>query len=140
MTASSYLPAAPVVRRVRGYFEPVNRAGGVPVLFDPAEMGMFGLDAPPAPWISLGWISDFARKAGSKTAPVLTGIPAAVLEQVRETVDAQVSFRFLSWTKLTMALATGSQHMNLMAPAEGAAGAADGGAGVAAVALETGAT
>jgi hypothetical protein len=140
MTATFYLAAAPVVRRVRGYFAPVNRAGGVPVLFDPAEMGRFGLDAPPAPWISLGWIQDFARKAGSKTAPVLTGIPAAVLEQVRETLDAEVSFRFLSWTKLTMALATGSQHMNLLAPAAGAAAVADGGAGASAAGILTGAT
>jgi len=50
---------------------------------------------------------------------VLTGIPSATLEQVRETLEAQVSFEFLSWTKLTMALATGSQHMNLLAPASG---------------------
>ncbi len=40
--------------------------------------------------------------------------------QVRETLEAQVSFQFLSWTKLTMALATGSQHMNLLAAASGA--------------------
>ena len=32
----------------------------------------------------------------------------------------QVSCEFLSWTKLTMALATGSQHMNLLAPVSGA--------------------
>jgi len=140
MTATSYLAAAPVVRRVRGYFAPVNRAGGVPVLFDPAQMGRFGLDAPPAPWISLGWIRDFVRKAESKTASVLTGVPAAVLEQVRETVDAQVSFRFLSWTKLTMALATGSQHMNLLVAATGATVAADGGAGSGAAAIQSGAT
>jgi len=50
-----------------------------------------------------------------------------------------VSFQFLSWTKLTMALATGSQHMNLLAPA-GAAAAADGGTGVAACVVLSGAT
>ena len=140
MAAGSYLAAAPVVRRVRGYFAAVNRGSGTPVLFDAAEMGGFSLDSPPSPWISLGWIQGFARKAGSKTAPVLTGIPAAVLEQTRETLDAQVSFQFLSWTKLTMALATGSQHMNLLAPATGAAAAADGGTGAAAKAVLSGAT
>jgi hypothetical protein len=144
MAAGSYLAAAPVVRRVRGYFAPVNRvgsgSGSVPVVFDAAQAGEFSLDAPPAPWISLGWISGFARKAGSKVAPVLTGVPAGVLEQVRETVDAQVSLRFLSWTKLTMALATGSQHMNLLATATGAAASADGGAGAGAVGIQTGAT
>jgi hypothetical protein len=112
----------------------------LPVLFDPAEMGGFALDAPPAPWVSLGWIQNFARKAGSRTAPILTGIPAAVLEQTRETLDAQLSFQFLSWTKLTMALATGSQHMNLLAPATGAAGAADGATAAAAATILSGAT
>jgi hypothetical protein len=138
--ASSYLAAAPVVRRVRGYFAAVNRGTGTPVLFDAAEMGGFSLDTPPAPWVSLGWIQDFKRVAGSKTAPILTGIPAAVLEQTRESVEAQVGFQFLSWTKLTMALATGSQHMNLLAPAAGAAAAADGGTGVGAKAVLAGAT
>ncbi len=120
--ASTYFSApAPVTRRVRAYFAPVNRTAQTPALFDPSEQGRFSLDAPPAPWISLGWIQNFARKPASKTAPLSTGIPAAPLEQVRETLGAQVSFEFLSWTKLTMALATASQHMNLLAPASGAA-------------------
>jgi hypothetical protein len=140
MTATGYLAAAPVVRRVRGYFAAVNRETGTPALFDPAEMGRFSLDAQPAPWVSLGWVKNFARRAGSKTAPIWTGIPAAVLEQTRETLDAQVSFQFLSWTKLTMALATGSQHMNLLAPASGAAVAADGGTAVTAAMIQSGAT
>ena len=46
---------APVTRRVRAYFAPVNRAAGVPALFDAAQTGGFTLDAPPAPWIDLGW-------------------------------------------------------------------------------------
>jgi hypothetical protein len=140
MVATSYLAAAPVVRRVRGYFASVNRAASVPVLFDAAELGGFSLDAPPAPWVSLGWIEGFSRAAGSKTAAVLTGIPAAALEQTRELLGAEVSFRFLSWTKLTMALATGSQHMNLLAAASGAGAAADGGTGVVAAAIQSGAT
>jgi hypothetical protein len=140
MAASAYLATAPVVRRVRGYFAPVNRGAGVPVLFDAAEQGRFSLDSPPAPWVSLGWIRDFARKAGSRTAPILAGIPAAVLEQTRETLDAQVSLQFLSWTKLTMALATGSQHMNLLVPATGAPAFADGGTAAGAAAIQSGAT
>jgi hypothetical protein len=117
---------APVARRVRAYFAPVNRTAEAPVLFDPSQQGAFTLDSPPAPWIALGWIQNFVRRSASKSAPLLTGIPAAPLEQVRETLQAQVSFEFLSWTKLTMALATGSQHMNLLAPASGAALSADG--------------
>jgi hypothetical protein len=129
-----------VARRVRGYFAPVNRVTATPTLFDPAEHGAFSLDAPPAPWISLGWIHDFTRKSGSKTSSVLSGIPAAPLEQVREILQAQVSLQFLSWTKLTMALATGAQHMNLLAPASGATAAADGARAASAVIPQTGST
>ncbi len=86
MAATWFSAPAPVARRVRAYFAPVNRAAQTPVLFDPSQQGRFSLDAPPAPWISLGWIQDFARKPASKTSPLLTGIPAAPLEQVRETL------------------------------------------------------
>jgi hypothetical protein len=126
MASTWFSAPAPVSRRIRAYFAPVNRATQTPVLFDPSEQGGFNLDTPPSPWIDLGWIQDFVRKPTSKTVALLTGIPAAPLEQVRETLQAQVSLEFLSWTKLTMALATGSQHMNLLAPASGATPAADG--------------
>jgi hypothetical protein len=140
MTVNWFLAPAPVARRVRGYFAPVNRTTQTPVLFDPGEQGGFSLNAPPAPWISLGWIQEFTRKPGSRTAAVLTGIPAATLEQVRETLEAQVSLEFLSWSKLTMALATGSQHMNLLAPASGASPAADGAQAASAVTAQSGST
>jgi hypothetical protein len=70
----------------------------------------------------------------------MTGIPAAPLAQVRESLDAQVSFQFLSWTKLTMALATGSQHINLLAPAAGAALGAEGGPAAAPITIQSGST
>lgn len=140
MAANWFSSPAPIARRVRGYFAPVNRTSQTPVLFDAAEQGAFSLDAPPAPWISLGWIQNFSRRASSKTSPLLTGIPSAALEQVRETIEAQVSFQFLSWTKLTMALATGSQHMNLLAPASGAPPAAVGAQAAAAVTPQSGST
>jgi hypothetical protein len=140
MTATWFSAPAPVTRRVRAFFAPVNRAVQMPVLFDPSEQGRFNLDAPPAPWISLGWVQDFVRKTESKSSPLMTGIPAAPLEQVRETLEAQVSLRFLSWTKLTMGLATGSQHMNVLAPASGATAAADGAQAAAAVTPQSGST
>jgi len=140
MAANWFSSPAPVARRVRGYFAPVNRATQTPVVFDPSEQGGFSLDAPPTPWISLGWIQNFLRKSGSKRSPVLTGIPAATLEQVRETLEAQVSFEFLSWTKLTMALATGSQHMNLLAAANGATPEAAGAQAATAVTPQSGST
>jgi len=138
MAANWFSAPAPMARRVRAYFAPVSRATQTPVLFDPAQQGGFNLDSPPAPWINLGWIQEFSRKASSRTTPIQTGIPAGTLEQVRETLEAQVSFQFLSWTKLTMALATGSQHMNLLAPASGATAAANGAQASAAVALQSG--
>jgi len=140
MAAGWYSGAAPVTRRVRAYFAAVNRAAQTPVLFDPAEQGNFNLDVPPAPWISLGWIQGFTRTTASKSAALMTGIPAAPLGQVRESLDAQVSLQFLSWTKLTMALATGSQHMNVLAPAAGTAPAADGGLAATPITIQSGST
>jgi len=141
MTATWFAAPAPVARRVRAYFAPVNRMTATPVIFDPAEQGAsFNLDTPPAPWISLGWIQNFVRMPASKTTAVLSGIPAAPLEQVRENLQAQVSLEFLSWTKLTMALATGSQHMNLLAPATSATPAADGAQATTAVVVQAGST
>ncbi len=140
MDTNWFSAPSPVTRRVRGYFAPVNRTAQTPVVFDAAEQGGFSLDSPPQPWISLGWIQDFTRKATSKASMLLTGIPAAALEQVRETLEAQVSLQFLSWTKLTMALATGSQHMNLLAPGSGAAPSADGAEAAAAVTPQSGST
>ena len=77
MATNWFSAPATVARRVRGYFAAVNRAAQTPVIFDPSEQGGFSLDAPPSPWISLGWIQEFTRKAGSKSAAVLTGIPAS---------------------------------------------------------------
>jgi hypothetical protein len=140
MTANCVPAPAPVARRLRAYFAPVNRASQTPVLFDAAQQGRFGLDAPPTPWIDLGWIQGFARKATSKVVPVMTGNPPALLEQVRENIDAQVSFEFLSWTKLTMALATGSQHMNLLTAANGSVLQADGAQAAPSIVIQNGST
>lgn len=137
---NGFSAAAPAVRRVRAYFAPVNRATQAPVVFDPSQGGSFNLDVPPAPWISLGCIDGFARKATSKTGAVTAGGPAAALTQVRETVGAEVKLQFLSWTKLTMALATGSQHMNVLCAGTGAGLAALGGQATAAVAVQSGST
>ena len=138
MSATWFQAPAPTARRVRAYFAPINRNAQTPVLFDPAQQGQFSLEAPPAPWITLGWIQNFSRKPLSKSAAVLTGIPAATLGQVRETLEAQVSLEFLSWTKLTMALATGSQHMNVLAAGSGAGASADGLQAAPAVTLQSG--
>ena len=143
MSTTSVVPlsAQPLVtRRVRAYFAPVDRVNRLPSIFDPSVNGQFSPAAPPSPWIDLGWIEDFARKSTSKFTGLVTGSPGVTQFQARETVDATVLFRFKAWSKLTMALSAGSQHMNLLAPAAGAAPNGSGSKGVAAVSLTTGST
>ena len=130
----------PAVRRVRAYFAPVNRGAEQPTIFDPAQEGMFALDTPPVPWIDLGWINGFARKSGTKFEPVRAGAPAIPQMQSRSAVDATLSFQFASWGKLQMALAAGTQQMNLLKVQTGAAAAGSGGVAIAAVALQSGST
>jgi hypothetical protein len=140
-TTITPLPALPPVgRRVRAYFAPVNRAAQQPTLFDPSSNGQFSLDAPPPPWIDLGWIENFARRSTSKFGELVTGSPGTTQLQLRETVDATVSFRFKAWSKLSMALASGSEHMNLIVPAAGGAANGSGAKGVPAVNLTAGST
>lgn len=140
-TAVNVLGAvAPVNRRVRAYFAPVNRAAGAPVVFDAAQAGGFTLDAPPAPWVDLGWCGGFARKSLTKVMALRTGAPSVVQSQARTEVEATVSLEFESWGKLQMALAAGSQQMNLLATAPGAASNGSGGAAAAPVALSAGST
>jgi hypothetical protein len=133
-TAVSVVGAvAPVTRRVRAYFAPVNRAAGVPTVFDAAQRGAFALSAPPPPWVDLGWCSKFVRKSETKVGALTAGAPAMVQSQVRSQVEATVQLEFESWGKLQLALAAGSQQMNLLRTANGAA--ANGSGGVAAVAV-----
>jgi hypothetical protein len=140
-TSTTSLPALPPVgRSVRAYFAPVNRAQKQPTFFDPSVNGRFSIDAPPAPWVSVGWIENFTRRSASKFGDLVTGSPGTTQFQVRETVDATVSFRFKSWTKLSMALAAGSQHMNLLSPASGTNANGSGSKGVPAVSLASGST
>lgn len=134
------ISVATVTRRVRAYFAPVNRATGVPTVFDPAQEGGFSLDAPPAPWVDLGWCSGFSRKAGTKVQPMFVGAPAVASSQVRTEIEATVVLEFESWGKLQMALAAGSQQMNLLATASGTGLNGSGGVAAAAVSLGSGST
>ncbi len=121
-TTATALSLPLITRRVRAYFAPVNRALKQATIFDPAVNGAFNLSAPPTPWVDLGWIEGFARQSGSKVAPLTSGAPAFPLYQVRESTEASVSLAFKSWSKLSMALAAGAQHMNVLAaPSTGAA-------------------
>ena len=130
----------PIVGRVSAYFAPVNRTASQATIFDAAQSGSFALNSPPAPWVGLGWIANFARKCGTKIEPVRTGAPATTQLQARTEIDATVSFAFESWGKLQLALSAGTQQMNLLKVAAGATAEGSGGTAVTAVPLQTGST
>ncbi|WP_263366935.1 hypothetical protein [Edaphobacter bradus] len=144
MSTTAVVAVAPITRRVRAYFAPVNRATQAPSIFDAAQTGTFVLDTPPAPWIDLGWCTKFARRNGvgtkSGVVALRTGAPAMTTCQVRSEVEATVQLEFESWGKLQMALASGSQQMNLLYPAAGATANGSGGTAAAAVPLSAGST
>ncbi len=131
----------PISRRMRAYFAPVNRANESPTIFDPGQCGVFALDAPPAPWIDLGWIGNFRRWYETPTEAVRSGAKAMPDAQFRGPADTRVGFEFRQWGKLQMALACGSEHMNVLAPAGvGGAPAPSGALPAAAVAVLPGST
>jgi hypothetical protein len=104
----------PAVRRVRGFFAPVNRLTATPTAFDPTTAAAFDPDTPPAPWMDLGWIDGFTRASGTKLQVVESAAPGTVLLQGRQSVGATVSMTFERWSKLTMALACGAQQTNVL--------------------------
>ena len=136
MTVTETMP--PAVKRIRAYFAPVQRAGETSAMFDPAQNGAFPLDAPPGPWIDLGWVGGFTRKSGTVIAAVRAGAPARTQMQVRTDLEATLQFSFESWGKLQLSLSSGTQQMNLLAVSAGGASAGSGGTAVAAVPLAIG--
>jgi hypothetical protein len=131
---------APVTRRVRAYFAPVNRTVPQATVFDPAGIAGFHLDAPPAPWLDLGCCSNFTRKSGTKHEPLTTGAPGIAAGQARTDVAAEVSLEFESWGKLQLALSAGVQQMNILRTQPGATAVGSGGAAIAATPLTAGST
>jgi hypothetical protein len=131
---------SPNINRIRAYFAPVNRTAQQPTLFDPAQTGAFNLDVPPSPWIDLGWISGFTRHSGTKIEALRTGAPAVAELQVRSEIEATLIFSFESWGKLQLALASGSQQMNVLKTVPGAVVSGSGGAAVSAVPIMSGST
>lgn len=140
MSTSPLRPAmVTVTRQMRAYFAPVNRTTETPTIFDPAS-GAFELDSPPAPWLDLGWIEGFERFYGAPTDAVRSGIKAFPVTQFRGPIEARVEFDFREWGKLQMALAGGSEHMNVLATSAGAAPGPSGGTPIPAVAVLPGST
>ena len=129
---------APAVKRVRAYFAPVDRTAHKATIFDPAQSGAFSLDAPPAPWMDLGWIRGFTRTQGDAISTLRTGAPAFTEMQARTEIEATVKFAFESWGKLQLSLSAGTQQMNLLAVQSGTASAGSGGLAVPAVPVAAG--
>lgn len=125
----------PITRRVRAYFAPVNRQTETPSIFDPGKHGAFPLDAPPAPWIDLGWVDHFQRSCGTSTEGLQASAPGTAVAQFRGPLEAGVEFDFREWGKLQMALASGSEHMNVLASDPSANAQPSGGTPVGATAV-----
>jgi hypothetical protein len=130
----------PITRRVRAYFAPVNRQTEAPAIFDPGKHGAFLLDAPPAPWLDLGWVDHFQRSCDTSTQALQASAPVATVAQFRGQLGARVEFDFREWGKLQMALASGSEHMNVLASDPSANAQPSGGTPVGAVAVLPGST
>jgi hypothetical protein len=100
----------------------------------------FELDAPPAPWIDLGWIDNFRRTSETACESLVAGSRGAAVAQYRGPVEGRVECNFREWGKLQMALAGGSEHMNVLATLPGTGGRGSGGMPVPAVAVLPGST
>jgi len=141
MSTTPLRPAmVPVSRQMRAYFATVDRTTETPTIFDPAVTGAFSLNAPPTPWLDLGWIEGFERFYDTPTDVVRSGTKAFPAFQFRGPLEARVEFDFKEWGKLQMALAGGSEHMNVLATTSGATPAPSGGTPVPAVAVLPGST
>jgi len=141
MSTSPLRPAmVPVTRQMRAYFAPVNRTTETPTIFDPAASGAFALDSPPAPWLDLGWIESFERYYDTPTDVVRSGTNTFPALQFRGPIEARVEFDFREWGKLQMALAGGSENMNVLATSSGATPAPSGGTPIPAAAVLPGST
>jgi hypothetical protein len=102
--------------------------------------GAFALDSPPAPWLDLGWIDNFERFYDTPTDVVRSGSGELPAAQFRGPLEARVEFDFREWGKLQMALACGSEHMNVLAPVGSATPAPSGGTPLPGVAVLAGST
>jgi hypothetical protein len=127
-------------RTVRAYAAPVNRTAGIITAFDPASPFGFNLDAPPAPWLDLGWIENFQRTAATRYDQVRTGAAAYIATQYRAQPEARVEFDLLSWGKVQLALSGGTQQMNVLAEEPGRLPAPSGGMAMAGSTVQSGST
>ena len=125
-----------VTRKVLAFFAPVDRPTNTPSVFDPAKE--FDIDSPPSPWIAAGEVREFRRIVATKFGTLTAGPKGAVAGQFREGLQARVAFEFCAWGKLQMAIAGGSQHMNVLAEDPNSSSAPSGGPALSPVAVLSG--
>ena len=113
MSTSERPEMVPVSGRARMFFAPVQRDQDSPTIFDPSAG--FDPDAPASPWIDLGWVENVKRSATAKMGSVRTGPQGETRAQFRLQGEARLSLDFRQWGKLQMALASSTQHMNVLA-------------------------
>ncbi len=131
---------APMGHAVRAYVMPIGRNSGTITPFDPAVQGQFALDAPPAPLLDLGWVENFKRTGATHHQALRSGPRGTVTAQYRAQTEALVEFEMPAWGKLQMALAGGTQQLNVLATAQSAAPLGSGGAAAPAVYVQDGST
>jgi hypothetical protein len=129
----------PVLRRWRAYFAPVNRTTEIPVVFDPAH-GVFAPDLPPGPWLDLGWVDKLQRTSLTTSDAARGGTRGTAVNLFRGNLEARVEFEFREWGKVQMALASGAQHLNVLATDASATPQASGGLALPAISLLPGST
>jgi hypothetical protein len=139
-TSAMRAAMVPFTRQMRAYFAPVNRQTETPTIFDPGLHGAFPLGSPPVPWVDLGWVENFERFYDTPTEVVQSGGKQLPAVQFRGPLEARVEFDFREWGKLQMALAGGSEHMNVLAPAGNATPVPSGGSPAPGVAVLPGST
>jgi hypothetical protein len=125
---------------IRAYVAPVDRVNGVPTVFDPGSQGQFDLDSPPSPWVDVGWVENFQRNAATKYEALRSGATGNITVQYRTLPEARLEFDLLSWGKLQMALAGGSQQMNVLAETPLGTPQGSGGAAMPASPVQNGST
>src|SRR4029077_12622714 len=108
-------PMQQLSQRMRAYFAAVDRVTSTPAIFDAAKNGSFALDSPPMPWLDAGWVTNFHRASATQVQPLRSGTKNVAQSQCRTGLDATLEFDMHDWGKLQMAIACGSQHINLLA-------------------------
>ncbi|GAA3752807.1 hypothetical protein [Terriglobus aquaticus] len=114
--AAGWTPAvSPVVSGgAQMFVAPVDRNGGGAKTFDPARQGRFAVATPPSGWLALGAVAAMERKDTGTFAEIWTGAPATIGTRARSGSGASLQVTFAAWSKLAMALSSGSQQMNLL--------------------------